>query len=109
MKAVLMAIALIAGVAQQAVNAHSTHGVDETAAIAIVYDAVPQLTAKDFGFEVGQLDASWKSIAETDVSMVETDGDFFIMRATHPESKAAIFFLIGINGQVIEVKDSNDF
>ena len=109
MKALFMSIALIASIAQHTVNAHSTHGVDESMAVSIVHDAVSKLTTKDFGFEVGQLDASWNSITESDVSMVETDGDFYIMRATNPESKAAIFFLIGINGEILEVKDSNNF
>jgi len=97
------------GIAQHTVYAHSTHAVGETTAITIVQRAIPQLTTKDFGFEVGRLDMSWNSITEGDVTMVETDGDFYIMSATNPESKAAIFFLIGINGQVLEVKDSNDF
>jgi methionine-rich copper-binding protein CopC len=109
MKAVLMAIALMTGVIQHTVYAHSTHAVDEPTAISIVQSAIPQLITKDFGFEVGQLDASWKSITEKDVTMVETDGDFYIMSATNPESKAAIFFLIGINGQVMEVTNNNNF
>ncbi|MFT6301839.1 MAG: hypothetical protein ACI9XK_002012 [Granulosicoccus sp.] len=109
MKAVFMAMALMAVVAQHTVSAHTTHGVDEATAITIVHESVPQLIAKDFGYEVGQLDESWNSVAESDVSMVETDGDFYIMQATNSESKATIFFLIGINGQVLEVKDSNNF
>lgn len=109
MKAFIFAIALVVSVAQHTVYAHTTHGVDEGTAIAIVYDAVPQLIAKDLGFEVGQLDESWVSITENDVTMVETDGDFYVMQATNTETYATIFFLIGINGQVLEVKNSNDF
>jgi hypothetical protein len=109
MKAVLVAIALIASIALHTVNAHSTHAVDESTAIAIVHEAVPKLTTEDLGFEVGRLDANWNSMAESDVSMVETDGDFYIMRAINPGSKETIFFLIGINGQILEVKDSNNF
>jgi hypothetical protein len=109
MKAVLMAIALMAVVAQHTVSAHTSHGIDEATAVTIVHEAVPQLTTKDFGFEVGQLDESWNSIAESDIAMVETDGDFYIMQAINSESKVTIFILIGINGQVLEVKDTNSF
>jgi len=109
MKAVLFALVLGASIAQNSVYAHTTHGVDEDKAIAIVYDALPQLTTKDFGFEVGQLDKSWNSIADSVVTMVETDGDFYVMQATNTETDATIFFLIGINGKVLDVKNSNDF
>lgn len=109
MKAVIFAMALSASIAQHSVYAHTSHGIDEDTAAATVYKMVPQLTTKDFGYEVGQLNESWNSIAESDVSMVETDGDFYVMQAVHPKSKAVIFFLIGINGQVLEVKENNSF
>lgn len=109
MRAVFMAMALMVAVTHHTVSAHTSHGVDEDTAITIVQDTVPQLVVKDFGFEVGQLDESWNLMAESHVSVVETDGDFYIMQATNPESEETIFFLIGINGQVLEAKHSNDF
>jgi hypothetical protein len=109
MKAFLITIALMTGVIQHTAYAHSTHGMDEDTAITTAHETIPKLITEDFGFEVGQLDASWSSITEGDVSIVETDGDFYIMSATNPESKKVIFLLIGINGKILEVKDSNDF
>lgn len=107
--ALSLALSLSAAIAQQTVNAHSAHGVDEPAAMTIVRDTVPLLTTKDLGFEVGQLDTSWNSLTEDDIALIETDGDFYVMSATNPESGSAIFFLIGINGQILDVNNSNDF
>lgn len=109
MKATVLAIALVFSIAQHTVLAHTSHGVDEATAITIVYEAVPQMTEENLGFDVGQLEKSWNSIAESDLSMVETDGNFYVMQATDAETIATIFFLIGINGKVLEVKNSNDF
>jgi len=109
MKAIILAIALIVAMSYQSVSAHSNHGVDEPTAIAIVLEAVPQFTTKDAGFEIGQLVSSWNAITESDISVVETDGDFYVMQASNPESKTTIFLLIGINGSILDAKFSNDF
>ena len=110
MKTIVLIVALLTSIAvHNNSSAHSTHCVDESTAIQIVLAAIPQLTTRDFGFQVGQLDASWNPMDESNIAMVETDGDFFIMSARNAQSTTTIYFLIGINGQVLEVKDSNDF
>lgn len=109
MKSFLLALGLLTTSMQQNVHAHSSHGVDEDTAIKIVYEAVTQFTAADSEFEVGQLEETWNSISESDVEVVETDGDFYVMRATNSETQASIYFLIGINGKILEVKNTNDF
>lgn len=109
MKAFLIAIALAALLFQSAAFGHASHGVDKKEAITIVHESVPKLADKDYGFEVGQLDASWKSLSASDVAVIETDGDFYVMSATNSETKAVIYLLIGINGRILEVKNTNEF
>lgn len=109
MRALLLTAILAFSLNSPLVFAHGSHGVDSAEAISIVYASVPKLADKDYGFEVGQLPKSWKSLTRNDVAVVETDGDFYVMSATNSESKSVIYLLIGINGRILGVKNTNDF
>jgi hypothetical protein len=66
---------------------------------------VQQLTFKDFGYEVGKLDKSWKSLSKKDVNISNLLDTAFIVSATNPTTQKVIYFEIAKNGKVRGVKD----
>jgi hypothetical protein len=92
------------------VAAHSSHGViSGQAAINIVSKSLPQMTFKEFGFEVGKLDASWKLLTSSDISVISVQETFYIVSANNNEKENRIYFKIANNGQVMGVTHKNDF
>jgi hypothetical protein len=92
------------------VLAHGDHGtISGQSAISIVTKSVKQLTFKDFGFEVGQLDNSWNDISAEHVSVISIEDDFYIVSATNNTTQKKVFFKIANNGQVLDVKHQKDF
>ena len=90
--------------------AHSDHGIiSGQAALNIANKSVQQLTFKDFGFEVLQLDKSWKDLKASDYSIVEVLEDSYIVSAKNMVSEQSIYFHIDNNGQVRNVKNNNEF
>ena len=91
------------------VMAHSDHGMinDETA-VQIAHKAVQQMTFKDFGYPVGKLDSSWKSVQAGDVEVIDSNDKFYFLRVTNRETKKNIYFKIAVTGQVLEVSEGPD-
>ncbi|MDC3190066.1 DUF6488 family protein [Pseudoalteromonas elyakovii] len=103
---VLMCFALVSTV----VSAHGDHGlISGQQAMSIAAKSLNKMTFKDYGFEVGKLDASWKDITKEDVSVVNAEGGFYIVKAVNKSDAKDIFFKIAKNGQLLDVKSSNDF
>lgn len=91
-------------------SAHSDRGkISSDVAIAIASKSVQQLVFKDQGFEVGQLASSWKSVGNSDFSVVDAEAEFFVISAKNSSSKEVIYFLISNNGQVLDVANTNRF
>jgi len=67
------------------------------------------MTFKEFGFEVGKLDVSWKLLTSSDISVVSVEDSFYVVRANNTEKEGAIYFQIANNGQVMDVTHKNDF
>ena len=110
MKILVCAVILAALIGQGNALAHGGHGViSGKTAIRVAGKSVKQLTFKDFGFEVGKLDASWTELTESNFSVVEVLNDSYIISAKNVASKKTIFFQIANNGQLLKVKDSNEF
>lgn len=86
------------------VMAHSDHGMinDETA-VQIAHKAVQQMTFKDFGYPVGKLDDSWKSIKPDDIEVVEVGDGFYLLRITQSEKRQSLSMKIAFTGKVMEV------
>ncbi len=69
----------------------------------IANKSVKQLTFKDLGFEIGKLDASWKSLADSDYSVVQVLNKTFIGKATNAINNEVIYLEIAKNGKVLDV------
>lgn len=110
MKFLVFTLLLSALVGQGNALAHADHDViSGQTAIDIASKSVKRLAFKDFGFEVGKLDASWKELGSGNFSMVEVLEDSYIVSAKNTVSQHTIYFHIGSNGQVFNVKNSNEF
>ncbi len=67
------------------------------------------MTFKDAGFEVGKLDESWKNIDKSQLSIASVEDNFYVVSASNASNEDKLYFQIAKNGQVISVKDKNDF
>ena len=90
--------------------AHGDHGViSGQKAISIAAKSVKQMTFKDFGFEVGKLDESWKDLSPEEFSVVSVEEEFYVVSASSSDAAKQAFFKIANNGQVLDVKAKNDY
>jgi hypothetical protein len=106
MKTILRTLALVVFFGQSAAFAHEEHNdITRETAINIAIKTVQQLTFKDFGYEVGKLDKSWKSLSKKDVNISNLLDTAFIVSATNPTTQKVIYFEIAKNGKVRGVKD----
>ena len=110
MKILVYAALLGALIGQGKVLAHSDHGViDGQTALRIASKSTKQLAFKDFGFEVGKLDASWMELNKDNYTVVEVLENSYIISAENLAKEKTIFFQIANSGQLIKVKNSNEF
>jgi len=92
------------------VQAHGDHGViSGQKAVRIAATPIQKMTFKDAGFEVGKLDESWKNIDKSQLSITSVEDNFYVISASNPSNENKLYFQIAKNGQVIAVKDKNDF
>ncbi|MBT79992.1 MAG: hypothetical protein CL587_06325 [Alteromonadaceae bacterium] len=92
------------------VAAHADHGkISGQVAVEVAAKAAKQMTFKDFGFDVGKLDESWKDVSSTSFAVASMERDYYVVRATHPESGEKVYFKIAGNGMVIDAKEINEF
>jgi hypothetical protein len=110
MRILACVVLLSAFIGQGNALAHGGHGdIDGKTALRVASKSVKQLTFKDFGFEVGKLDASWTELTASNFSVVEVLEDSYIISAKNMASKKTIFFQIAHNGQLMKVKNSKEF
>ncbi len=110
MKILACAVLLSALIGQGNALAHSDHSViSGQTALSIASKSAKQLTFKDFGFEVGKLDASWKELKDSNFSVVDVLENSYIISAKNTVSENTIFFQIANSGQILKVKHSNEF
>ncbi|GAC20680.1 DUF6488 family protein [Paraglaciecola arctica] len=107
MKIILRTLLLIAYIGQGAAIAHQDHNeITSETALGIANKFVQQLTFKDFGYEVGQLNESWKSLTEANFSVIEVLEKSFIVSAANSSTNTVIYFEIAKNGSVLSVNAS---
>jgi len=106
MKAIIRTILCIVFIGPGIAFAHQGHAVinSETALI-VANKSVKQLTFKDLGFAVGKLDSSWKSLTDSNFSVIEVLDKTFIISATNSTDNKVIYIEIAKNGKVLGVKD----
>lgn len=110
MRRFLNTIMLLSALGSCYTNAHSDHGtIGSDVALEIAGKSVQQLVFKDQGFEVGKLDSSWKSVGDSDLSVLDSKDDYFVISVENDSSKEVIYFQISNNGQVLDVANTNRF
>lgn len=110
MKKVFSATVLCCALISGSALAHGDHGViSGQKAIRVVAKSVKQMTFKDFGYEVGKLDDTWKDLSSDKFSVVSVEEEFYVVSASNIDSTKQVFFKIANNGQVMDVKATNDF
>ena len=110
MKKTLSAVVLCCTLISGSALAHGDHGViSGQKAISIAAKSVKQMTFKDFGFEVGKLDESWKDLSPEKFSVVSVEEEFYVVSASNSDAAKQVFFKIANNGQVLDVKAKNDY
>ena len=110
MNKLISIIALCGALITVSAQAHDGHGeISGQKAISISATLIKKLTFKDAGYEVGKLDESWKNIDKSQISVNEVEEHYYVVSATNPRSEGKLYFQIAKNGQVIAVKDKNDF
>ena len=88
------------------VMAHSDHGtISEDTAVQIAHKTLQQMTFKDFGYPVGKLDDSWKSVKPDDIEVVEVGDGFYVLRITQSGTKQSLSMKIAFTGQLLEVSE----
>jgi len=110
MKKLLSTLLFCAVFVSGGVLAHADHGIiSGQQAISIAAKSVKQMTFKDFGFEVGKLDDSWKDLSPEKFSVVSVEEEYYVVSASNSDAAKQVFFKIANNGQVLDVKAKNDF
>ena len=90
--------------------AHDDHGsISEDAAVQIANKTVKQMTFKNMGFQAGQLDSGWKSVSIENIDVVDSRDGFYVVRVTNKSAQETVYLKIGMKGNVIEAKGTNDF
>ncbi|MEM7150477.1 MAG: DUF6488 family protein, partial [Pseudomonadota bacterium] len=56
-----------------------------------------------------KLDESWKNIDKSQLSIASVEDNFYVVSASNASNEDKLYFQIAKNGQVISVKDKNDF
>lgn len=107
MKVIIRTLLLVVCIVQSAAFAHQGHNeIKSETALIIANKSLQQLTFKDFGYQVGKLDASWKSVTDANFNIVEVLEKTFVVSATNSSTNEVIYFEIASNGRVLSVKGS---
>jgi hypothetical protein len=90
--------------------AHGDHGkISAKQAIQVAIKATQKLTFKDFGFNVGKLDESWKSLATEDFKLYAAQANRYIISASNKADNKTIYFLMTMSGEVLKVNQEAKF
>ncbi|GLR32327.1 MULTISPECIES: DUF6488 family protein [Gammaproteobacteria] len=110
MKQLLSVFTLCTALMSGNVLAHADHGViSGQGALKVAAKSLNQMTFKDFGFEVGKLEGTWKDLPEAQLSIVSFEGNYYVVSAVNPTTQKQVFLKIASNGELLEVKDTNKF
>ena len=90
--------------------AHGDHGkINAKQAIQVAIKATQKLTFKDFGFNVGKLDESWKSLTTEDFKLYAAQANRYIVSASNKADNKTIYFLMTMSGEVLKVNQEAKF
>lgn len=110
MNKLISIVALCGALLTSNVQAHGDHGViSGQKAVIIAATHIQKMTFKGAGFEVGKLDESWKNIDKSQLSIASVEDNFYVVSASNASNEDKLYFQIAKNGQVIAVKNKNNF
>ncbi len=90
--------------------AHGDHGkISAKQAVQVALKAAKNLTFKDFGFNVGKLDESWKSLTTEDFKLYAAQANRYIISASNKTDNKTIYFLMTMSGEVLKVNQEAKF
>jgi hypothetical protein len=108
MKVLIRTIMLITLLGPCSAYAHQDHDViSSQTALNIASKSVKQQTFKDFGYAVGKLDTSWKSLSYSSFNVLQILEKTFIISVTNATIGQVIYFEIAKNGKILGVKDTH--
>jgi len=108
MKILLTALVLLITSLSFNVCAHADHShINNEEAIKTTVKSATQMTFKDFGFEVGKLHNSWKSLTADDVVIDNVKNGHFFISANNESLKTTLYFKIAQNGQLVDVSNNS--
>jgi len=91
----------------QGAIAHSEHSmISEGAALSIAKRAVSKLSFKDLGYNVGKLSKQWSLLKDTDFTLLDSKGNYFLVSATQTDIGKIIYLKITTSGQLISVNEN---
>lgn len=109
MKTVFLTICLVL-FTPVAAFAHGSHGIiSGQKAISIANSSLKRLAFKDYGFEVGKLDESWKTVTKDTLNVVDVENEFYIISAKNTVTNKTLYLQVGNNGQVMDVRAENNY
>lgn len=110
MRNLLKTITLVFVIFSNNVLAHANHGIiSGQKAISIANISIKRLVFKNLGFEVGKLGESWKVIDNNEINVIDVYESHYIVSAKNTALNQTIYFKIGNDGQVIDVRNENIF
>mgnify|MGYP007087007817 FL=1 len=104
--ALFMALILNTGVA----FAHGGHGkISAKQALQVAAKTTQQLTFKDFGFKVGKLDESWKTLTAEDFKLLGVEANRYVISAVNKTENKKIYFLMTMTGEMLQINSEGKF
>lgn len=90
----------------QGAIAHSEHSaISEGAALSIAKRAVNKLSFKDLGYNVGKLPKQWSQLKDSDFTLLESKGNYYLVSAAQTDTGKIIYLKITTSGQVVSVNE----
>ena len=92
------------------VFAHGAHGkISAKEAIQVAIKTTQKLTFKDFGFEVGKLNGSWKKLSKNDFKLYAVQANRYIVSASNKTNNKTIYFLMSMSGEILKANSTAEF
>ena len=88
-------------------HAHGSHRhgtLDTQGAMAMAALTVQKMTIRDLGLGVGKLDASWQSIKNDQVTLVEQSDNDYVISIKNAKTDEVLLLRMGKDGQVQNIE-----
>lgn len=87
----------------------SAAGLTEERAIELASASVIDLTTRDFGYGIGQLPGSWRSVPAEEVFVFSEGRDHVVVRFGNASANQTLFVKLSNNGRLLGASFSGEF